>query len=269
MRPPQPQDQEGRDAEKPHRGHDAVKGRGEVPLADECRQNGMVGGRDPGRKQHRNADRNGAPEDRSTCRSLYFGAAILVFQERIAEHEKRKSAVPDHVEPGCCLRSGAQQSTRGKQAWKGQAVDNSRDGGEQISARKQQQSPRPQQRELRIQQDGRDKIVDRERGLVTRNERRHRNERHRGKIRRKCEQHRRDADNGQGGPAIATCGRKGREKDASLAARRLHCRPPASPHRTHHISASAESGYLANLPMSIGRNVVLQFGSLNPRLHIA
>jgi hypothetical protein len=95
--------------------------------------------------------------------------------------------------------------------------------GEQISARKQQQSPRPQRDELRKQQNGRDQIVDCKRGLITRNERRNRGKPHSGKWYGNGEQHCGDGDNGQSRNAIPACRRYGREKDVGVVAG-LHCR---------------------------------------------
>jgi hypothetical protein len=83
-------------------------------------------------------------------------------------------------------------------------VNDRRACGEQVSARKQQESPRPQDAELREQEDGGDKIVDRERGLITRNERWNGSKRYTGERHGTCEENRRDADNGKGGRTIAT-----------------------------------------------------------------
>ena len=70
--------------------------------------------------------------------------------------------------------------------------------------------------ELRKQKDGGDEIDDRERGLITGDERRHGRERHAGKRHGACEQDRRNADHGKRRPAIAVRGRHGREKDAAV-----------------------------------------------------
>ena len=50
----------------------------------------------------------------------------LPFSKRIAEHEQRKSAVPDHVEPDGGLRARTEQPAGRKQAGKGQGVDDGR-----------------------------------------------------------------------------------------------------------------------------------------------
>ena len=126
--------------------------------------------------------------------------------------------MPDHVKPGRGLRAGAEQPVGRKQAGKGQRVDNRRRSGEQIAAREQQQRPRARDGELRKQQDGGDQIVDRERGLIARNEGRDRGERYAGKGHGAREQHRRDADDGQGRGAVAARGRQGREKDVAVVA---------------------------------------------------
>ena len=131
--------------------------------------------------------------------------------------------MPDHVEPDGGLRARAEQSAGSKQAGKGQSVDDGRCRREQISAGKQQQRARAGDRELRKQQNGGDHIVDRQRGLIARDECRDGGKRHAGKGHRACEQHRRDADHGQRGGAIATARRHGREKDVALVTR-LHCR---------------------------------------------
>ena len=157
----------------------------------------MPGGDEPGGKGYGSRDRNDAAQDRPYLGSRYFRAAIPVFQERIAEHENRKSDVPDLVKPGGCLRAGIEQPGRSKHTWKAQAVDDRSGRGEQISAREQQQRPRAQNRELRKQQDGGDEIVDRERGLITGNEGRHRDQRHPGIDRGDDEQNGRDADDGE------------------------------------------------------------------------
>ena len=79
MRSPKPQDQQRREAETPHRRHDADHGGRKVPLAQQRRQNVMSGGDDPGRDRYRNADRNDAAQDRPASRSPYFGPPSLSF----------------------------------------------------------------------------------------------------------------------------------------------------------------------------------------------
>src|SRR6266481_1153246 len=103
MRLPKPQHEKGGgEYEKPHHRLDANQGGVKVTPAHDDRQNVMPGDADPGHDRHRNADRNDASQDRWANRSRYFGAAILLYQQRVAEHEKRKSTMPDYVEPGSC-----------------------------------------------------------------------------------------------------------------------------------------------------------------------
>ena len=132
-------------------------------------------------------------------RALNLRLVVFCFQQRIAEDQQRKSAVPDHVEPDGGLRARAEQPAGREQAGKGQGVDDGRHGREQISAGEQQQRPRAGNRELRKQQNGGDQVVDGQRGLIARNECRDRGKRHAGKRHGAGEQHGRDADHGERG----------------------------------------------------------------------
>jgi hypothetical protein len=113
----------------------------------------VPGGHDPGCDRQCEADGYDASRQRSAAGALYPGSTVLVFQKRIADHEKRKAGVPDLVQPGRRLRAGIEQPGWGKHAGKRQGMDDRGARGEQISARKQQQRPRAQQGELRKQQD--------------------------------------------------------------------------------------------------------------------
>ena len=163
-----------------------------MAAAQQDRQPVVLGGDDPGERGHRNTDRNDARDDCRAGRAPYLRLAVACLQQRVADDQQRKSAVPDHVEPDRGLRSRAEQPAGREQAGKGQGVDDGRHGREQISAREQQQRPRAGNRELRKQQDGGDQVVDGERGLIARNECRDRGKRHAGKRHGAGEQHRRD-----------------------------------------------------------------------------
>ncbi len=193
-RAPQPQDQQRREAYQPDRGYDDDHGRGVAAFAQQRRQQAVADGREQDHGEDRSDDRDDAGRDRPAHRPLDQRASVVVALQRVTEHEQGESAVPDHVEPDGGLRTAAEQAGRRKQARKGHGVGESRGGGEQIAARQEQQGPGPQDRELRIKQDRGDQVVGRERGLVARDERRHRRERRAGKWYRTCEQDRRDAD---------------------------------------------------------------------------
>jgi hypothetical protein len=220
----------------------------------------MSDGDDPGCERHHNADRNDATQDRLANRSPYFRTAIAAFLQRITEHKKRKSDVPDLVKPGCRLRTGIEQPGRRKQTRKGQGVDDRCDRGKQISAREQQQRPPAQNRELRKHQEGGDEVVDCKRGLITSNERRNRRKRYSGVNRRADEQNRRDADDGESPRTVTVGGRQGRKKDVAFVAR-LHRRlrqtgierAIATAPKRADINLSTAAAYLADMRIPTGR----------------
>ena len=221
MRPAKPQHRQCSEAEAPY-GRDHAQHDGRVmAAAQKDRQPVVLGGDEPGERGHRDTDRNDAGNDCRAGRAPYLRLVVACLQQRIAEDQQRKSAVPDHVEPDGGLRSRAEQPAGREQAGKGEGVDDGRHGREQISAGEQQQRPRAGNRELRKQQDGGDQVVDGECGLIARNECRDRGKRHAGKRHGAGEQHRRDADHGERGHAIAAGRRHGRKKDVALV---THCR---------------------------------------------
>ncbi len=205
-----------------------------------------------------------APQHCAARRSPDFGAAIAVFQQRIAEDDERKSAVPDLVEPGRGLRTGIEQPGRSKHAGKGQGVDDRGGRGEQISARQQQQSPRPQQAELRKQQDRRDQIVDCKRGLIARDERRDRGKRHGGKRHGKAN---RTAET----PTTASAAARSRLVAGKVERKMLRSLPVCThslrqtgieranrfASSTHTITHPSRAGNLADMRISTGRNTVV------------
>ncbi len=150
--------------------------------------------------------------------SPYFRAAIAALQQCIAEHQKRETDVPDLVKPDRRLRAGIEKPGRGEQTGKGQGVNDRCHRGEQISAGEQQQRPRAHDGELRKQQDGRDQVVDCERGLIARNEGRNRGKRHGGVERGADEQNRGNADDAESPYAVTVGGRQGRKKDLRSSA---------------------------------------------------
>ena len=194
MRPSEPQHQEGREAQRPHRRHDADHGGGVVAPAQQRRQDIVPGGDEPGQRRYRDDDGQRAGQDRGADRSADAGAAVFVLQQGIAEHEQRKSAVPDHVQPDRCLRTCVQKPGRSEQARKGQGVNDRRRRGEKVPARQQQKRPRPQDAELRKQKNGRNDVAEGQRRLITRDKCRNRSERDSGKRHGTCEKGRRDAD---------------------------------------------------------------------------
>ena len=221
MRLADPQIDQRREAEAPRRRYHAEHQRRVMTAAQQYRQKVMLGGDDPGERGHRDSNRNDARNDRAAGRAPYFRAVVRCFQQRIAENQKRKSAVPDHVEPDGGLRAGAEKPVGGEQAGKSQGVNDRSDGGEQISAREQQHRARTGNCKLRKQQHRGDQVIDGQRRLIARNECRDRCKRHAGKRYRAGEQHRRYADHGERGHTIAARRGHGREKDVALV---THCR---------------------------------------------
>jgi hypothetical protein len=184
----------------------------------------MLAGKEPNQCRHGNHNRHDARQDRRADRSSYRGSAIPVLEQPITEHQDGKSAMPDHVKPNGCLQTGVEKPGRREQVWKAQGVSDCRDGGEEVSTRQQQERPRPQDTELRKQQDCGDEIDDRERGLIACNERRNLGQRRTGKRHGANEQNRRDADYGQRSRAFAARRRQCREKDITVVC--VHHRLP-------------------------------------------
>jgi hypothetical protein len=180
MRWPKPQHQQGSQAERQYRGRDADHDRRMAPAAQQRRQAVMSGGDTPSQRRNRDAHCNDAAEDRPAGRRQLLDTAIGLPEQRVSEQEERKSAMPDRVKPDRRLWTGTEKPGRREQLGKGERMNHRGRSGEQISARQQQQRARSLDGELRKQQDRRDEVVDRKRGLVAGNECRHRRHRHGG-----------------------------------------------------------------------------------------
>ena len=134
-------------------------------------QQALAGGGKEGHPNHGNENRRYAVEHRD-ARAAAGPARVARFalEHRVSGHEKREPAMPEHVHPGRGLGPGAEQAGRREQAGERERVRGRHEGGEQIPAGKQKQSPRLQDAELAEQQNRRDQVVDHERRLIDRDE---------------------------------------------------------------------------------------------------
>ena len=171
VRPPEADGEKGSEGETPdHRGNDGQGRRGGAAI-DQHWKHGILGRGNPGQDREPNERRNGAGQDCAPRRTVEPRALVAAI-ERISEDEQREAAVPDHVEPRRRLWPGAEQSGRRVKIGKGQGVQQRGQRSEQISASEIQQTARSYLRHLREQQYRGDDIVDGERRLTARDERR-------------------------------------------------------------------------------------------------
>ncbi len=200
--PAKPQHQKCRQADAPDAGnHDHERGR-IAAAAEQDRQPVMAGRHEQGQRDDRRADRGNAREDGPARGPADPGRAALIPGEGVGQHEQRKAAVPDHVQPHGGLRAGAEQACWRKQTGKAQPVDDRGRRGEHVAAGQQQQRPGSQDCKLREQQGCGDQIIERQRGLIARDECRHRRERHAGIGNGDREQKDGDGDDRERNPAI-------------------------------------------------------------------
>jgi hypothetical protein len=113
----------------------------------------------------------GAAEDREgrTAGSAARGAA-RDLEPCVGDDEEREADVPEHVEPGCALRSGAEQAGRREETGERERVRDGHERGEQVGARQHLQGTGSQDAELTEQQHRRHQVIDHQRGLVDGNE---------------------------------------------------------------------------------------------------
>ena len=169
MRPAKPQHHQRGEAEAPYGRHHADHDGRVMAAAQQDRQQVVLGGDDPGER------------DIAPLTAMMLARIAAPVEPRIlgppslpsAAHSRAREAEIRRAR-SCRARpwsAGRRRAARRReQTGKGEGVDDRRGGGEQISAREQQQRPRAQDRELRKQQDRGDEIVDGERGLIARDE---------------------------------------------------------------------------------------------------
>ena len=161
---------------------------------------------------HRHQDR---ADRRKYCAGPRAGFRIGRPRAGIGDDEQGEAAMPEHVEPGGGLRSGAEQSGLCEHAGEGQGVDDHHQRGEQIAAGQQPQAGCAQDAVLAEQQHRGDQITQRQGRLIGRNEGRDRWQHRAGERRQDRESGGGDDDRDQSGAAIARCGGKGGEEDVS------------------------------------------------------
>src|SRR5215831_14027354 len=65
---------------------------------------------------------------------------VVAFQQRVANNDDRKAALPEHVEPSAGLRAGPEQTIARKQAGKGRHMGQRHQSSEEVSARSNEDS---------------------------------------------------------------------------------------------------------------------------------
>ena len=252
MRAPAPQEKQRHQAEEPYAGNDTDhRRRIAVTLHDRRQVRLAYGGKghstNHGKQRHRNT-----PQDRRARVSLWRARRVnLPVEERVRDHEKREPRVPEHVQPGGALRSGAEQPGRREQPGEAQGMRNGNEGGEEVTPREHQQSARSQDAVLTEQQDRGDQVIDDLRGLIDRDESDHRRKRHFGKGHRRQEDDRRDPDDRSREPAIAGSSWQRRQEKRALV--RQVARHP-SPSTAIGIAGSAPPSSSARISSAgIGR----------------
>ena len=85
---------------------------------------------------------------------------MCVRQEDIGDHKRRKTGMPQNIQPSSTLQSGAKQAVSRKHAWKCQHPRDQYQRCEKVSVGQNEQGTRALDGELRKQQDRGDQIDD-------------------------------------------------------------------------------------------------------------
>ena len=149
--------------------HDEDQGRRVVVAGHDRRQRRASGRGEQGEARDRGRYGRDVGDHRD-ARGPRRSRAVAVLQETVADHQQRKAAVPEHVEPRGALRRRAEQAGRREQARKRQRMHHRHQRAEEIRAGEQQQGARTQQAELRVEQHRGDQVAGGERRLIGRDE---------------------------------------------------------------------------------------------------
>jgi hypothetical protein len=211
MRPPQPERAQRDEAQAPHARDDEDQ-RGRVAIArHDRRQRGVPGrGEERERKDHR--ERRGGREANRRARAP--AERRLVLQDYIGDDGEREAAVPEHVQPGGGLRTGAEQAARREQPREAEGMADRHPGAEQVSAAEREQRPRAQDADLREQQRRRQQIGAHQRRLIDRNEGGNRGELHLRERHGEQEERRGGGHDAERDPSLGEVRRQARQEQA-------------------------------------------------------